>query len=202
MDLSQILSRSDRSNISLADASALLRTDHAPLRSSQMLVDTAPERGEAELSDAASSSAWKPPNGKWLPFKSELESAGRPHYTLGMFSLFGGGSLIAWPCTITGTIVATACISPASMLGGSAPLKRALSGTPMTVVILLIFSLLFWRSTAARFGGRAGGRAGARAVAGGGLRGVGLNKSQSQQSQSQAQELQLQSQSPSAQQAV
>ena len=41
-----------------------LHADHSPLGSSQMLVDTALERAEAELSDALSMSIWKPHSGK------------------------------------------------------------------------------------------------------------------------------------------
>ena len=45
-----------RRSISLADP--LIHADHSPLRSSQMVVDTALERAEAELSNAVSTSAW------------------------------------------------------------------------------------------------------------------------------------------------
>ena len=55
---------------------SLLDSDHTPLRRSQMLVDTAFERGEAGLFNAVSTSARKPHSGEWLAFKSELESAG------------------------------------------------------------------------------------------------------------------------------
>ena len=44
--------------MSLVDLSSLLDADHAPLRSSQVLVDTALEEAEAELSNAVSMSAW------------------------------------------------------------------------------------------------------------------------------------------------
>ena len=58
-----------------AASNSLFHADHSPLRSSQMPVDTALERAEG-LSNAVSTSAWKPHNGEWLSFKSELESAG------------------------------------------------------------------------------------------------------------------------------
>ena len=59
-----------------AESSSLLHTEHSRPRSYQMLVDTALERAEAELSDAVSTSTWKSRSGKWLVFKSELEPAG------------------------------------------------------------------------------------------------------------------------------
>ena len=57
----------------LAGWSSLL---HLSLRGSQVFVDTASERAEAELSNAVSTRAWKPQSGEWLAFTSELESAG------------------------------------------------------------------------------------------------------------------------------
>ena len=42
----------------IADSSSLLHDHHSPLRSSQMRVDMALERAEAELSDAVSTTAW------------------------------------------------------------------------------------------------------------------------------------------------
>ena len=62
--------------LGLADPSSLLHADHSPLRSSQMLVDTALERAEAELSNAVSTTAWKTHTGEWLAFRSELDAAG------------------------------------------------------------------------------------------------------------------------------
>ena len=50
--------------VSPADSCSLLHTNHLPLRSSQMLVDTALERPEAELSNAVSTTAWKARNGE------------------------------------------------------------------------------------------------------------------------------------------
>ena len=59
-----------------ADSSSLLHANYLPLLSSQMLADTALKRAEAELSNAASTSAGKPHSGERLTFKGELESAG------------------------------------------------------------------------------------------------------------------------------
>ena len=41
-----------------------------------MVVDTALKKAEAELSNVGPTRAWKPHNGEWPAFKSELESAG------------------------------------------------------------------------------------------------------------------------------
>ena len=50
-------------NMNPADSSSLLNADHSQLGSSQMLVDTALERAEAELSNAVSTSTWQPHSG-------------------------------------------------------------------------------------------------------------------------------------------
>ena len=60
-----------------AHASSLLRANYSPMRGFVMLVDPALERAETELSNAVSTATWKPRNGEWLTFKSELESTGQ-----------------------------------------------------------------------------------------------------------------------------
>ena len=52
--------------ISLVDSSSLLHADHSPQRSSQMHVDSALEQASTELSNAVSTSAWKPHRGEWV----------------------------------------------------------------------------------------------------------------------------------------
>ena len=61
--------------MSVADSSSLLYADHSPVCSFQASVDTALERADAGLSNAASTSIWKPCSDDRLACKSELESA-------------------------------------------------------------------------------------------------------------------------------
>ena len=49
---------------------------YTPLRGFQAVVDTALESSVEALSNAVSTSAWKPRSDEWLAFKSELEAAG------------------------------------------------------------------------------------------------------------------------------
>ena len=77
-----------RRDISIAESSSRMHADHSPLRSYQILVDTALEGAKTELSNAVSTSAWKPPSGVWLAFKSQLESAA--------FSIYGTSDLLSY----------------------------------------------------------------------------------------------------------
>ena len=65
-----------------------MNANNLPLSCLQMLIDAALERAEPELSNAVSTSAWKPHSGTWLVLKSELASAG---FMCGPLSKWGGG---------------------------------------------------------------------------------------------------------------
>ena len=62
--------------ISAADSSSLMHADNSPLRGFGMVIDTALERAEAELSsNAVSTTIWELRGGEWSAWNSELESA-------------------------------------------------------------------------------------------------------------------------------
>ena len=62
--------------LNLADSSGLPHASHSPLPRFRALVDTALESPASALSNAVSTSTWKPGNAEWLRSKDPLESSG------------------------------------------------------------------------------------------------------------------------------